>query len=138
MIWRKRLIGAISESKVSFEICYSTAWNRHYSGAISFWQKLFVLHLLTVASRLLLVGSKGELIEVFGKWSLTKRWGDELIYKMASSQIVSLVSWWKCICAASLLIGNDNEDSIFAFRLILKSLNHLNNKCQIKFETITD
>ena len=110
-------------------------------GAISFWQKLFVLHLLTVASRLLLVGSNWELIEVFGKWSLTKRWGGELIYKMASSQMMSfklIVSWRKRICAASLLIGNDNEDSIFAFRLILKSLNHLNNKCQIKFETITD
>ena len=89
-------------------------------GAISFWQKLFVLHLLTVASRLLLVGSKGELIEVFGKWSLTKRWGGELIYKMVSSQMVSfklIVSWRKRICAASLLIGNDKERFYFCISL---------------------
>ena len=67
------------------------------------FKRLFVLHLLTVASRLLLVGSKGELIEVFGKWSLTKRWGGELIYKMVSSQMVTLVSWWKCICCSKFV-----------------------------------
>ena len=85
-------------------------------GAISFWQKLFVLHLLTVASKLFLVGSKGELIEVFGKWSLAKRWGVRLIYMLASSQMVSLVSWRKYICAASLLIGNEKERFYIAFR----------------------